>query len=102
MTSFTWPPEIARQRSAIDCRASCQGDPSGASVPIFTTVCGKAGVTHPSKNTLIVNRNISILLSRRSGFRKKQVVGAPQHPAGAALRDQSGQPRFGTLVRIDV
>src|ERR1035437_6160193 len=102
MTSFTWPAEILRHRSPINCRAWCQGEPSGASVPILMTVCGMAGVTHPSNSTLIVNRNISLLLSRRSGTFEEQVIGPAQHPARPALRHQVGQPRFGMPVGIDV
>src|ERR1035441_7361111 len=101
MTSFTWPPEILRQRSPIVCKAWCHGEPSGARVPILITVCGKAGVRQPSKSTQIVDRNISVLLFRGSGPFKEQFIGPAQQPARPALRDQVGKPRFNALVGID-
>src|ERR1039458_7206690 len=102
MTSFTWPPEILRQRSPIVCRAWCHGEPSGARVPILITVCGKAGVRQPSKSAQIVDRNMSVLLFRRSGPFEEQFIGPAQQPARAALRDQGGEPRCGMLVGVNV
>src|SRR5689334_6879487 len=65
MTSFTCPPEILRQRSAIDCRPVCQGDPSGARVLILITVWGQAGSMPPSRRAIRAVRSMLFLLSRK-------------------------------------
>src|ERR1017187_5786182 len=101
MTSFTWPPEILRHRSPINWSAWCHGEPSGASVPILTTVCAGAVVRQPNTSKLTIHRDISLLPCRRSGGFKEQVIDPAQQPACAALRQQVGEPGFGMLARVD-
>src|ERR1035438_9673574 len=101
MTSFTWPPEILRHRSPINWSAWCQGEPSGASVPILMTVWGRTGVRLPSKSKLIIDRHISVVLSCWSGLCEEQVVDPAQQPARPALRERIGEPHFGMLLGID-